>query len=144
MALQNRFAGQEESLKLLFPCCRLKHLLKTLTTEQHLCSSISLTCCAWRYHTPPPSHQMLRVYPSTAPVPQPQGCSPSPQPPQHWGWPTGQLEGAHGSRGKQSKDQTQPGERDGTLSSRTLSAALNNPITLQQLHLQANHENTEY
>lgn len=72
MALQNRFAGQEESLKLLFPSCRLKHLLKTLTTEQHLCSSISLTCCAWRYHTPPSSHQVFSVYPSTALVSQPE------------------------------------------------------------------------
>lgn len=148
--MQNRFAGQEKSLKLLFPSCRLKHLLKTLTTDQHLCSSIRLTCCAWSYHTPPSSHQVFRVYPNSALVSQPEGaatCSPcSP--------PSPALLLAHGpagrstqlpwsSRGKQWKDQTQLGERDRTLSSRTLFAAFNNLIVLQQLHLQANHENTE-
>lgn len=48
------------------------------------------------------------------------------------------------SHGKQSKHQTQLGERGGTLSLRTLFAALNNLVALQQLHLQADHENTEY
>lgn len=143
MASQDRFSGQEESLKLLFPSSRLKHLLKMLTTEQHQCSSIRLTCCAWRYHTPPSSHHPLRIYTDTAPVSQPERmllpALPAPHPPQHCCCPTGQLEGAGSSlgnsHGKHSKDQIQLGEGDATLSSRTLFTALNNLRTLQQLHL---------